>query len=65
MFHVRGYLLGLACFSVGSKMGLYKFWIIVAIVSGDTADDVYANVKDVIQDQSGPIVWIPTPDRLL
>lgn len=46
-------------------MGLYKFWIIVAIVSGDTADDVYANVKDVIQDQSGPIVWIPTPDRLL
>lgn len=36
-----------------------------AIVSGDTADDVYANVKDVIQDQSGPIVWIPTSDRVL
>jgi len=36
----------------------------VAIVMGDTADEVYSNVKDVVRDQSGPVVWIPSGDLL-
>jgi len=36
----------------------------VAVVMGDTADEVYSNVKDVIQDQSGPVVWIPVNEPL-
>jgi len=31
---------------------------------GDTADEVYSNVKDVIRDQSGPVVWIPANEAL-
>jgi len=39
-------------------------WLSSAIITGDTADEVYANVKDVIHDQSGPVVWIPSSDQL-
>ena len=35
-----------------------------AIVMGDTADEVYTNVKDVIRDQSGAVSWIPSNDAL-
>ena len=38
--------------------------VCVAVITGDTADEVYSNVKDVIRDQSGPIVWIPSNDVL-
>jgi len=31
----------------------------LAIVTGDTSDDVYNNVKGVIENESGPLVWIP------
>ena len=38
--------------------------VCAAIVMGDTADEVYYNVKDVIRDQSGPVSWIPSNDPL-
>jgi len=30
-----------------------------AIVNGDTADDVYARVTEVIRDHSELVVWVP------
>jgi len=48
---------------------LYKvFYAVViacaAVVMGETADEVYSSVKDVIRDQSGPVSWIPSADPL-
>lgn len=31
---------------------------------GDTADEVYVKVKEIIKGQSGPIVWVPAKERL-
>ncbi|XP_013414732.1 disks large homolog 2-like isoform X3 [Lingula anatina] len=35
-----------------------------AVVSGDTPDDIYAKVKEVIRDQSGPMIWVPSKEKL-
>ena len=35
-----------------------------AVVQGDTADEIYENVKEVILDQSGPTIWVPAKDML-
>ncbi|ESP01729.1 hypothetical protein LOTGIDRAFT_172486 [Lottia gigantea] len=35
-----------------------------AVVQGDTADEIYARVKEVIRDQSGPVIWVPAKDKL-
>jgi len=35
----------------------------VAIVNGDTADDVYARVAEVIRDHSELVVWVPVHDN--
>jgi len=37
--------------------GLYC--CVLAIVNGDTADDVYARVTEVIRDHSELVVWVP------
>ena len=34
-----------------------------AVVQGDTADEIYAKVKEVIRDQSGPTIWVPAKDK--
>jgi len=31
----------------------------IAVVNGDTADDVYARVTEVIRDHSELVVWVP------
>lgn len=36
----------------------------LAIVQGDTPEDIYGKVKKVITDQSGPTIWVPTKDPL-
>lgn len=38
--------------------------LIAAIVSADTSNEVYAKVKDVIHDQSRPIIWVPSRESL-
>ena len=38
--------------------------IISAVVQGDTPEDIYVKVKDVIQEQSGPTIWVPSKDQL-
>jgi len=35
-----------------------------AVVQGDTPEDIYVRVKDVIQEQSGPTIWVPSKDQL-
>jgi len=35
-----------------------------AVVSGETPDEVYAEVKEVIRDQSGPTIWVPAKEKL-
>jgi len=35
-----------------------------AVVQGDTPEDIYATVKDVIAAQSGPKIWVPTKEKL-
>lgn len=37
---------------------------VVAVVQGDTATEIYAKVKEVIRDQSGPTIWVPAKDKL-
>ncbi|XP_036367215.1 disks large homolog 1 isoform X2 [Octopus sinensis] len=35
-----------------------------SVVQGDTADEIYAKVKEVIRDQSGPTIWVPAKEKL-
>lgn len=35
-----------------------------AVVQGDTPEEIYAKVKEVIHEQSGPTIWVPSKDRL-
>ena len=35
-----------------------------AIVSGDTPEDVYERVKDVIREQGTNRIWIPSKEKL-
>ncbi|XP_071193982.1 disks large homolog 4-like isoform X8 [Salvelinus alpinus] len=35
-----------------------------ALVEGDSFEEVYHKVKTVIEEQSGPYIWIPTRERL-
>ncbi|XP_063357155.1 disks large homolog 1-like isoform X3 [Pelmatolapia mariae] len=35
-----------------------------AIVQGSTLEEVYSQVKQIIEEQSGPYIWVPTKERL-
>lgn len=35
-----------------------------AMVSGDTPEEVYERTKDVIQEQSGDTIWVPSKEKL-
>jgi len=35
-----------------------------AVVQGDTPEELYEKVKDIIQEQSGDTIWIPSKDKL-
>ncbi len=39
-------------------------FLVPAVIVGDTADEIYAKVKEVIRDQSGPVIWVPSRDPL-
>lgn len=34
-----------------------------AIVQGDTPEDIYVKVKEVITEQSGPNIWVPSREQ--
>ncbi|XP_075412358.1 disks large homolog 1 isoform X4 [Tenrec ecaudatus] len=35
-----------------------------AIVQGDTLEDIYNHVKQIIDEQSGPYIWVPAKEKL-
>lgn len=35
-----------------------------AVVQGDTPEDIYGSIKEVINQQSGPKIWVPTKEKL-
>ncbi|XP_055977157.1 disks large homolog 1 isoform X21 [Sorex fumeus] len=35
-----------------------------AIVQGDTLEDIYNQVKQIIDEQSGPYIWVPAKEKL-
>ncbi|GFU27611.1 disks large homolog 2 [Nephila pilipes] len=35
-----------------------------AIVQGDTPEEIYSKVKQIIHDQAGPSIWIPAKEKL-
>ncbi|XP_075794449.1 disks large homolog 1 isoform X10 [Pelodiscus sinensis] len=35
-----------------------------AIVQGDTLEEIYNHVKQIIEEQSGPYIWIPAKEKL-
>ncbi|XP_051155845.1 disks large 1 tumor suppressor protein isoform X5 [Leptopilina boulardi] len=38
---------------------------LTAIVQGDTPEDIYVKVKEVVAEQSGPNIWVPCRDQQL
>lgn len=43
-------------------LGVFAF--VLAIVQGDTLEDIYNQCKLVIEEQSGPFIWIPSKEKL-
>lgn len=43
---------------------LVAFSLSAAIVQGSSLEEVYSQVKQIIEEQSGPYIWIPTKERL-
>ncbi|XP_065157765.1 disks large 1 tumor suppressor protein isoform X3 [Atheta coriaria] len=35
-----------------------------AVIQGDTPEDIYATAKELIAQQSGPKIWVPTKEKL-
>lgn len=35
-----------------------------AIVQGDTLEEIYNQVKQIIEEQSGPFIWVPFKEKL-
>ncbi|XP_036403992.1 disks large homolog 3 isoform X3 [Megalops cyprinoides] len=35
-----------------------------AIVQGDSLEELYSKIKLIIEEQSGPYIWIPSPEKL-
>lgn len=38
--------------------------VCTAIVHGDSFEEVYHQVKGVVEEQGGPYIWVPARDRL-
>ena len=36
----------------------------LAVIQGDTYDEIYTKCKEVIRHQSGPVIWIPSKEKL-
>lgn len=39
--------------------------LFAAVVQGDTPEEIYIKVKEVISEQSGPNIWVPCRDQQL
>ena len=43
---------------------MHIFFDISAIVEGDSQSDIYSKVKNVIHEQSGNYIWVPSNGTL-
>ena len=43
---------------------LHYLTFFVAIITGDTPDDIYTRVKECIALHSSPMVWVPSSEKL-
>lgn len=41
-----------------------KFNFNSGVVQGDTIEDIYSKVKQLIWGQSGPVIWVPSKESL-
>lgn len=57
--HVRGREGGPGLRHLGSSA--FPF---AAIVQGDTLEEIYTQVKQAIEEHSGPCIWIPAKEKL-
>ena len=70
----RGFLIAFRLSYVAMKISLFPsqglprlivmFPHLLAVVQGDTYDEIYTKAKDVIRQQSGPVIWIPSKEKL-
>ncbi len=47
------------------KLFSHSLRLFTAIVTGDTPEEIYSAVKEVIKNQSGPTIWIAAKDKEL
>lgn len=38
--------------------------VCAAIVQGDTLEEIYDQVKQIIEEQSGPFIWVQSKEKL-
>lgn len=53
-------LLSGRCLAVDPSLSL----ILAAIVQGDTLEEIYEQVKQIIEEQSGPFIWVQSKEKL-
>ncbi|KAJ6664900.1 hypothetical protein lerEdw1_005872 [Lerista edwardsae] len=59
------YFTGTLCSSGDCCVGECKIYFFsTAIVQGDTLEDIYNQCKFIIEEQSGPFIWIPSKEKL-
>lgn len=39
-------------------------FVFTAIVQGDSLEEIYNKIKLIIEEQSGPYIWIPSTEKL-
>ena len=43
---------------------VFFFLLLVAVVDGDSLQDIYSKVKNVIHEQSGNHMWVPSSESI-
>ena len=51
-------------FLIWNSLETFCFFLFLAVVQGDMPEEIYAKVKEVIREQSGPTIWVPAKDKL-
>lgn len=46
------------------RLRFAKFYSHSGVVQGDTIEDIYSKVKQLIWGQSGPVIWVPSKESL-
>lgn len=42
----------------------HALFVSAAIVQGDTLEEIYDQVKQIIEEQSGPFIWVQSKEKL-